>query len=302
MRSCASACAPCREARDLGVADTPIRKVLKPKGPSAPKARAKASGAKFEFEPIGFVETCFKEKFGIPRQSGLAREAKGILKLSSDPDFKTALRTLEGFSHLWIVFVFHEHGSKKWKPSIRPPRLGGIRKVGVLASRSPHRPNPIGLSAVELERIDWDAPGGPELHLLGVDILDGTPVLDIKPYLPYADSIPEARAGWADEPIVRAEVFFTEAALAAIDERSSGGYANLKQLIAELLSLDPRPSFQKRRMPPGRPEAEGTRYGFNIFHFDVSWRISGGAFWVDDVITLDPNLTALPKPAGSADS
>ena len=148
---------------------------------------------KIEFEIIGFVETCFKEKFGIPRQPGLVNEARGIIRLRNEDDYRTAIRTLEGFSHVWVVFVFHEHGSKNWKPSIRPPRLGGAKKVGVLASRSPHRPNPIGLSALEIEKIVIDAPQGPEIHVRGVDLLDGTPVLDIKPYLPYADSIPKAR-------------------------------------------------------------------------------------------------------------
>ena len=127
--------------------------------------------------------------------------------------------------------------------------------MGVLASRSPHRPNPVGLSAVKLERIDVDAPGGVEIHVSGVDILDGTPVLDIKPYLPYADSLPEAKAGWAAEPIARNEVEFTQQALQAIDARRGEKYPSLQAMIVEMLSLDPRPAFQKRRMPPDSPEA-----------------------------------------------
>jgi tRNA (adenine37-N6)-methyltransferase len=236
----------------------------------------------FNFEPIGILQTCFKEKFGIPRQSGLVREARGILKLRDHPFFETAIRELEGFSHLWLVFVFHQHDAKNWKPSIRPPRLGGARKVGVLASRSPHRPNPIGISVVELEKIDREAKGGVEIHVKGVDILDGTPILDIKPYIPYADSIPGAKAGWAEETIDRIPVEFSEKAIASIAARS-GGYPNLKALIIGMLELDPRPAFQKRQLPPSSLEAQGTRYGFRLFDFDVKWQIESNQFLVLDV-------------------
>jgi tRNA-Thr(GGU) m(6)t(6)A37 methyltransferase TsaA len=238
----------------------------------------------YTFTPIGTLQTCFKEKFGIPRQPGLVTGALGVIKLGADPFYKTAVRELEGFSHLWVIFIFHQHDAKNWKPSIRPPRLGGARKVGVLASRSPHRPNPIGLSAVKLERIDLDAPGGVELHVSGVDVLDGTPVLDIKPYIAYADSIPDAKAGWAEEPITRTPVTFTEAALQAIEVRTSAQHPNLKRLITEMLELDPRPAFQKRRMPPDSPEAQGTRYGFRLFGFDVKYEIRDGALLVLDVV------------------
>lgn len=173
----------------------------------------------YNFEPIGVAHTCFKEKFGIPRQPGLVASARAVIKLRNEASLRGALSGLEGFSHLWLVFVFHENGlaaGRTWKPSIRPPRLGGARKVGVLASRSPHRPNPIGLSVVRLDKVIAAAKGGPELHVSGVDLLDGTPILDVKPYLPYADSVPAARAGWADEPIERVEVAFDQAALSAL--------------------------------------------------------------------------------------
>lgn len=240
----------------------------------------------YRFHPIGVLSTCFKEKFGIPRQPGLASDAEGVLKLSDEPFLKNAIRELEGFSHLWVIFVFHQHDAKNWKPSIRPPRLGGAKKVGVLASRSPHRPNPIGLSVVKLIRVDADAPGGPEIHVSGVDILDGTPVLDIKPYLPYADSVPEARAGWAAEEIERITVEFSEQGLAATEERTGDRYPRLRELIVQMLELDPRPAFQKRRMPSSSPEAQGTRYGFRLFEFDVKWEIRDGKFVVLDVINL----------------
>ncbi len=242
---------------------------------------------KFEFEPIGVVNSCFKEKFGIPRQPGLATQALGVIKLRDDPFLKQALKGLEGFSHLWIIFVFHRHDSKNWKPSIRPPRLGGAKKVGVLASRSPHRPNPIGLSAVKLLNVNLDAPGGAEITVEGVDILDGTPVLDIKPYLPYADGVADATSGWAEEPIVRQEVVFSSRALTQVEEKSADSrYPRLKQLIEEMLALDPRPAFQSRRMPASSREAQGSRYGFALYDFDVKWEIRDGKFVVLEILSV----------------
>lgn len=240
----------------------------------------------FKFEPIGILSSCFREKFGIPRQPGLVSEARAVLKLRDDPFFKAAVRELDSFSHVWLVFVFHRHDARNWKPSIRPPRLGGAKKVGVLASRSPHRPNPIGISAVELEKIDLDAPGGIEIHLKGVDLLDQTPILDIKPYLPYSDSIPAAKSGWADQEIQRHPVEFSEQALHAISQRAAHGYPELRSLVQGLLELDPRPAFQKRQLPPGESESQGTRYGFRVFDFDVKWEIRGNTFFVLDVVDL----------------
>lgn len=245
---------------------------------------AKRRGESFQFEAIGHVRTPFHDKFGIPRQPGLASQAKGVIKINPDPDLKTALRSLEQFSHLWIVFVFHEHGGKKWKPSIRPPRLGGATKVGVLASRSPHRPNPIGLSAVILEKVDFDAEGGPEIHVGGVDLLDGTPVLDIKPYIPYADSIPDANAGWASAPIAKLPVKFSDEAEAEIKRRDPNGSKSLRALIIEVLEIDPRPAFQKRQMPPNDPKVWGSRFGFDLLGNDVKYEICDGFFLVHTLI------------------
>ncbi len=230
----------------------------------------------FHFKAIGFVRSPFKDKFGIPRQPGLAAAAKGVVKIEPEPNLKTALRSLEDFSHLWIVFVFHDHGGRAWKPSIRPPRLGGSQKVGVLASRSPHRPNPIGISAVKLERIDREAEGGPEIHVSGVDLLDGTPVLDIKPYLPYADSIPLANAGWASQPIERVDVVFaTSVDQAALD-------LSVKTMIVEVLELDPRPAFQKRQLPVSNINS-GAKFGIEISGLEVKYEIFGRLFIVTKV-------------------
>jgi tRNA-Thr(GGU) m(6)t(6)A37 methyltransferase TsaA len=243
----------------------------------------------FEFKPIGHVQSCFKEKFGIPRQPGLVPEAKGIIQLRNDPDLTTAIRLLDGFSHLWLVFVFHQHGSRNWKPSIRPPRLGGSKKVGVLASRSPHRPNPIGISAVTLEKIVLGRAEGTQIHVGGIDLLDGTPILDIKPYIPYADSFPEASTGWVLEPIERVPVDFTPEAMAAIlTQESLRGYENLKTLITEMLGLDPRPASQKKHSPRHSPQAQNTRHGFRLFEFDVRWMIQDEKFTVFEFVVIEP--------------
>jgi len=240
----------------------------------------KKYAGEFQFSAIGHVRTPFQDRFGVPRQPGLAANAKGVIQLHPDPDLKTALKSLEEFSHLWIIFVFHEHGGKNWKPSIRPPRLGGNRKVGVLASRSPHRPNPIGISAVAIEKIDLDAPEGPQIHVAGVDLIDGTPVLDIKPYIPYADSIPEANAGWASEPIPRYEVRFSAEADAEILKRDPHGEKKLRELIVQVLELDPRPAFQKRQWPVSEKPSWGRRYGFDVQSVDVKYEIREGHFFV----------------------
>lgn len=237
------------------------------------------------FDPIGTVESCFKEKFGIPRQPGLVTQAQAVIQIKPDPFLKTALREIDRFSHLWVIFVFHRADSKNWKPSIRPPRLGGAQKVGVLASRSPHRPNPIGLSAVKLLSVDFDFPNGPRLTIQGGDLLEGTPVLDIKPYLPYADSISDAMAGWAESPIERTPVRFTEQAERSLDVwQMRCQHPDLRALVLQMLELDPRPAFQKRKLPPDAPEAQDTRYGFRLFDFDVKWRIWAGAFEVLDLV------------------
>ena len=146
---------------------------------------------------IAHIHTPFAEKFGVPRQSGLAPTAGRIVFA---PEYRNpdALRGLEGFSHLWLVWVFDRSARDGWSPTVRPPRLGGNQRMGVFATRSPFRPNPIGLSCVELSGVEWDTPDGPVLHVRGADLVDGTPILDIKPYLPYCDAKPEAKGGFTD--------------------------------------------------------------------------------------------------------
>ncbi len=250
----------------------------------------------FEFEAIGIAQTPFTQRFGIPRQPGLVPEAKGILKINKHPDFQFALKRLEEFSHIWVIFVFHAHGGNKWKPTIRPPRLGGKEKVGVLSSRSPHRPNPIGLSVVELERIDYTAKGGVEIHVKGVDLLDGTPILDLKPYIPYADSVPNANSGWAHEEIKKTPVYFEPAALEKIHEVEKNGYPDLKNLVEQLLTIDPRPGFQKRELPPDAEHSQGKDFGLLVKDYDIKWKIQDQKFVVYD---LELKISKVPKKKSS---
>jgi tRNA-Thr(GGU) m(6)t(6)A37 methyltransferase TsaA len=229
----------------------------------------------YSMNVIGRVHTCFKEKFGTPRQAGLIADAPGTLVFEPDYARINAVRELERFSHLWILFVFDRVKRDHWQEMVRPPRLGGNRKVGVFASRSPFRPNPIGMSAVRLVRVAM-TDQGPVLHLAGVDMVDGTPVLDIKPYLPYADIVDGAGGGFADEaPEPVFTVCFSEQAeqdMAAL----SGRHPHLKSVIRRMLELDPRPAYS----------GDADRiYGIHLFDRDVKWRIE------DDIIrvlSLDP--------------
>lgn len=235
---------------------------------------------KFEFSPIGYVRSPFKDRFGVPRQPGLAAAAKGVIQINPDESLKIALRELDQFSHLWIVFVFHDHGGKSWRPSIRPPRLGGQKKVGVLASRSPHRPNPIGISAVEIEKIDFDAEGGPQVFVHGIDLIDGTPVLDIKPYIPYADSIPAANPGWASEPIPKHPIAWEASAVRDLKKLARDDFEKHKSMIDSLLELDPRPASQQRKYPVNDKAFLGAIFGFDVLTYDVNYNLAENGFLV----------------------
>lgn len=226
----------------------------------------------FAFEPIGIIHSCFKEKFGIPRQPGLVTEARATLELLPPYNREEAVRGLEGFSHLWVVFVFHASMQEKWKPTVRPPRLGGNRRLGVFATRSPVRPNPIGLSVVTLEKIVCEA-GRVELRLKGIDLLDGTPVLDIKPYVPYVDSIPDASGGFADEaPAAAFEIGFSPEALHACQ-----AHPGLETLIRQVLAQDPRPAYYGKG--GGRQS-----FGMKLADCDVKWEIVDGAVRVTGIV------------------
>ncbi len=238
----------------------------------------------FHFTPIGFVRSCFREKFGIPRQPGLVPAARAILELLPPCSQPTAVRGLEGFSHLWLIFVFHGIPTGRWRATVRPPRLGGNRRLGVFATRSTFRPNPIGLSAVKLERIAIHR-GRVTLHLAGVDLLDGTPVLDIKPYLPYADRIAEATGGFAsDAPALLPSVDFSPAASEFCAAWPGG---DMRELISQVLRQDPRPAYQR-----ADPTPQG--HGMKLYNLDVRWETRDGVAYVTEIVEeREPDVDSL---------
>lgn len=213
--------------------------------------------------PIAHIRTDFGSKFGIPRQSGVAADLTSTIVFEPEYRDAEALRELEGFSHLWLLWDFSEaHTGEKWSPTVRPPRLGGNRRVGVWASRSPFRPNHIGLSSVRLAGVELHTAEGPLVHVLGADLLDGTPILDIKPYLPYTDAHPEALGGYTDSleaappPL---EVIIPE----AVCRRFSP--TRLRALRA-ILAADPRPHYH---------DDARRQYGFTFAGVEVRFRVEG---------------------------
>lgn len=228
----------------------------------------------YPVDPIGIVHSPFREKFAIPRQPRLVAVETEI-EILPPYDRDEALTGLEAFSHVWIVFLFHECMDKGWRPTVRPPRLGGNKRLGVFATRSTFRPNAIGLSAVELAGFGREK-GKLMVRVRGADLLDGTPVLDIKPYIPYSDAIPEAKGGFAPEPPERAlEVHFSpdaDRALTAVEK----DYPEFRALIRELLSYDPRPAYRAG-------EAGPRTYGVHLYDFDVRWRVEEGRVLVVEV-------------------
>ena len=221
---------------------------------------------------IAHIETDFSEKFGIPRQSGLVEELRA--RIVFEPEFRSpdAVRGLDGYDYIWLVWQFSTvvqagQDGTNWRPTVRPPRLGGNKRVGVFASRSPFRPNHIGLSCVKLERIEYTGEG-PVLIVRGADLMDGTPILDVKPYLPYADSRPDAAGGFTDAVsarVLHAEI--PEELLRCVPEEK-------REPLREVLEQDPRPSYQDD------PERV---YGFGFAGMEVRFRASNGVLTVLDM-------------------
>lgn len=217
----------------------------------------------YTIKPIGVIQSCFKEKFCIPRQPGLATHAKGVVELFPEYSRAEAVRGLEAFSHIWLIFLFHQAMEATWRPTVRPPRLGGNQRLGVFATRSPFRPNHMGLSVVALDNIEFR---GQQilLHVSGLDLVEGTPVLDIKPYLSYVDSVANARGGFAETaPPTTFQVVFTPQA-AQTCEFYQTNYPGLRALITQILSLDPRPAYSKEN---------NKEYGMRLYDFDLRWRV-----------------------------
>ncbi|BBO70570.1 tRNA (N6-threonylcarbamoyladenosine(37)-N6)-methyltransferase TrmO [Desulfosarcina alkanivorans] len=216
----------------------------------------------FVFNPIGMVRSCFSEKFGIPRQPRLAPAARATMEIFPPYDQDEAFGGLEAFSHLWLVFVFHGIPKGCWRPTVRPPRLGGNRRTGVFATRSGFRPNPIGMSAVVLEEIHRHQ-GRLLLELSGIDLLDRTPVLDVKPYLPYSDIIPEATGGFAAAPPRPwPSIEYTDRARQACALLEST-YPGFVDLLNQVLGADPRPAYMDGHAR--------TEFGVRLHGVNVRW-------------------------------
>jgi len=220
---------------------------------------------KIEFDIIGQVHSPYKEKFAIPRQPGLVSSAKATITLTGDANNAELVRELEQFSHIWVLFVFHGTQEQGWKPLVRPPRLGGNKKVGVLATRSTFRPNPIGMSVVKLDKIaviDKQV----TLHISAIDLLDKTPIVDIKPYVPYSDSIAEASAGFAQtQPSANLRVTFNQQAQTALLEYSKN-IPDLALFIEQVLAQDPRPAYRQGK-------DDDKIYGMNLYNLNIQWQM-----------------------------
>jgi len=217
----------------------------------------------YTFDTIGIVHSCYKDKFAIPRQARLVTASTAAIELLAPYNEIEVTRGLEDFSHLWLSFIFHRHVHKGWNTTVKPPRLDGKQRFGVFATRASFRPNPIGLSLVELDSIEQQG-GKLLIHIKGADLLDQTPILDIKPYIPYSDSIPEARGGFTD--LVDEQFFDVSFSQQAYEDcqQASKKYPQIELFIRQLLSLDHRAYFYKKIEKI---------YSTRVYDYDLKWSI-----------------------------
>ncbi|WP_239421285.1 tRNA (N6-threonylcarbamoyladenosine(37)-N6)-methyltransferase TrmO [Saliniradius amylolyticus] len=225
-----------------------------------------------QIEPIGTIQTPYDEKFAVPRQPGLA-DTPATIRFSGDYNQMDCFRGIEQFSHLWLIFQFHQAVERGWKPLVRPPRLGGNDKLGVFATRSSHRPNGLGMSVVALQALE-SVDGKPMLKVCGTDLVNGTPIIDIKPYIPYADAIDNAHGGFAHTPpATELAVNYTPEAQQQLSQHSE----EFRRLVHQVLAQDPRPAYQK--------QASSARiYGVSLQGMNVRWQVVDG-----QVLVLDLN-------------
>lgn len=228
--------------------------------------------------PIGILHSPFKEKFGIPRQAGLIKSCTAEIELYPPYNDKNAVKGLDAFSDIWLIFTFHQNTYSGWRPMVRPPRLGGNKKIGVFASRAPFRPNNLGLTRVGLRHIK-EKNGKVSLCIDCPDMVDGTPIYDIKPYIHYADANENAISGFApDPPPKKWDVQFTEPALDSINNLDAATYPDLKTTLREVLELDPRPAYKKDN---------DARYGFKLYNLDIIWSLNNDTVTVERILIIE---------------
>lgn len=228
-----------------------------------------------EMKVIAHIRSDFPTKFGIPHQSGRIQQLKADIIFEPEYRNQEAFRGLEEYTHIWLIWEFSQAVRKEWSPTVRPPRLGGNIRKGVFATRSPFRPNPIGLSSVKLESVEFTKSDGPVLHISGADLMDGTPIYDIKPYLAYVDSHPQASGGFTDR--IRNHtliVDFPENLLKKVPKEK-------REALLAVLSNDPRPGYQK---DPGR------KYGMSFGNQDIHFKVDGEKLQVTDVEEIEKTL------------
>lgn len=231
----------------------------------------------FSLEQIGTIHSPWKEKFAVPRQPGLVTAMGAELELIAPYNQHDMVRGIENFSHLWLLFIFHQTQQQGWKPLVRPPRLGGNDKIGVLASRSTFRPNPIGMSLVEFKGVRYEKKRL-ILELGSVDLVDGTPIVDIKPYLPFAESLPDARAGYAQSaPEANMQVYFSDTAKQHLSCYQQS-HPNLAEFIQQVLAQDPRPAYRRR-------QDDAHFYAASLSDFTVRWQVTPMG---TEVIAIEP--------------
>jgi tRNA-Thr(GGU) m(6)t(6)A37 methyltransferase TsaA len=226
----------------------------------------------YTISPIGEIQSPYKEKFAVPRQPNLVA-ARSRLKLLGDANCAESIRGIEQFSHLWLLFLFDQNLAAGWKPTVRPPRLGGNERIGVFASRSTFRPNGVGMSVVKLKGISKESDGY-YLELEGVDLVNGTPIIDIKPYVPYSDAIPDALAGYAQDCPTQTSVVFSDSALQQLTRYPEQHYFH--RVIEQVLAQDPRPAYKKN-------QDDHREYAVNLFDFNVKFRVDAGKILVTTI-------------------
>lgn len=230
--------------------------------------------------PIAYIRTPYKQKFSIPRQPGLVAEAEGLIQFTPSYSDRRFFDGIEAHSHLWLIFEFHLHSNKSKSPSVRPPRLGGNKKVGVFATRSSFRPNNLGMSVVKFEGLSHQGEQA-VLHVSGVDLVDGTPIYDVKPYIPYADAIPNATSEFASHaPDMPCQVRFLSTVMPTL-AIIANEHPKFQSLVTQVLAQDPRPAYKKAKQ-------DTKRYSVQLHQYDVKWTIENNVITVDEIVIINP--------------